>query len=80
MASPNLRSKAGESSTDAEEPIEGAEEGCAQLGVKAKLRDSAHTMARVHRLERVAGDTEMDAEEIASMVGVKVVDCLAIRL
>jgi hypothetical protein len=46
MASPSLRSRAGESSSDEGEPIEGAAEGCAQAGVKTKLKERANTSAR----------------------------------
>ncbi len=64
MASPSLRSTAGESSADAGEPIEGAADGWAQPEEQGKTRDSAHAITRVN-LRR--GRTEVG-------------DCLAIRL
>lgn len=73
MASPNLRSKAGESSADEGEPIDGAAEGWAQLGVKVKLRDSAHIITFVKQLRRLTGIatvlTDADANSLEDGVG-----------
>jgi hypothetical protein len=60
--------------------MDGAADGCAQTGVKAKLSESAHAKLRVHPLKRSRVDVDLCANKDAFKDAVNFEYCLTIRL